>query len=117
MVQALRYVPLDLMRVVMADTFRVGLIKTLTLGQELSTRDITAKLACIRASTLVIWGEQDTIVPLKLGARLNAYLPNSQLLIIKEAGHVPMWERPETFNQEVLDFLAPQPALLAKSRR
>lgn len=117
MVQALQYVPLDLMHVVISGTFRAGLIKTMRLGHELRSRDLTAKLACISAPTLVLWGEQDTIVPLKLGEKLNASLPDSQLVVIKGAGHVPMWEKPEPFNRAVLDFLlAPQPASLAKER-
>ena len=116
MAQALRYVPFDLMRVVLGDTFRVGLINTLELGHELLTRDITAKLANISAPALVIWGQYDTIVPLRLGEKLNAHLPNSQLIVIEGAAHVPMWERPEAFNRAVLDFLVGQPALSAKAR-
>ena len=32
-------------------------------------------------------------------------IPNSQTLIIHEAGHAVQWEQPELFNQAVLEFL------------
>jgi pimeloyl-ACP methyl ester carboxylesterase len=33
------------------------------------------------------------------------HFKNSELRIIREAGHNPYWEQPETFNASVLDFI------------
>jgi pimeloyl-ACP methyl ester carboxylesterase len=32
-------------------------------------------------------------------------IPNSELVIVPEAGHSSYWERPEIFNTAVLDFI------------
>ena len=35
-----------------------------------------------------------------------AQIPNSEVVIVREAGHSSYWEQPEAFNRAVLDFLA-----------
>jgi pimeloyl-ACP methyl ester carboxylesterase len=60
----------------------------------------------IDAPTLVVWGERDAITPLALGHQITAVVPGARLITLAEAGHNPMWERPEAFNAEVLRFLA-----------
>jgi pimeloyl-ACP methyl ester carboxylesterase len=60
----------------------------------------------IDAPTLVVWGEHDAITPLALGQEIAAVVPGARLIILAGAGHNPMWERAESFNAEVLRFLA-----------
>jgi pimeloyl-ACP methyl ester carboxylesterase len=48
----------------------------------------------IQQKTLVLWGEQDMLIPLSNGARFHLDLPNDTLVVIPNAGHVPMEERP-----------------------
>jgi pimeloyl-ACP methyl ester carboxylesterase len=52
--------------------------------------------------TLIIWGRQDRIVPLWVGQRLDASLPDSRLVVLEDTGHVPQEERP-TQTQAVID--------------
>jgi len=44
---------------------------------------------------LLLWGDEDQIVPLKTGVHLRQDLPNSTLVSIPEAGHQVMEEKPE----------------------
>jgi pimeloyl-ACP methyl ester carboxylesterase len=60
----------------------------------------------IDAPTLVVWGERDAITPLALGQELTAVIAGARLITLPEAGHNPMWERAEAFNDEVLSFLS-----------
>lgn len=105
MLQAFRAMPLDLLGVILADAYQAGFINVLTVGQGLLDQDLSQKLARISAPTLIVWGGQDRIVPLRLGRQLNRCLPNSRLVTIEGAGHLPMWEGAEAFNQIVIDFL------------
>ncbi len=61
--------------------------------------------ANITADTLLIWGRLDGIVPPAHGELLRRVIPNSSLHVIDGAGHLPMSEKPETFNRIVRDFL------------
>lgn len=67
--------------------------------------DLMQLLPAIKAETLLIWGRQDGLAPLEQGEALRAALPNSRLDMIDGCGHLPMAEKPETFNRLVRDFL------------
>ncbi|MBM4295508.1 MAG: alpha/beta hydrolase, partial [Deltaproteobacteria bacterium] len=54
---------------------------------------------------LIIWGEQDEILPMEHGRRLARALPNSRLVILPECGHNPMEEKPRETLREVRQFL------------
>ena len=52
-------------------------------------------IASIEAPTLLIWGEEDLAYPPDhYAARFDADLPNSELLIVPDAGHYPYEEQP-----------------------
>jgi pimeloyl-ACP methyl ester carboxylesterase len=67
--------------------------------------NVQERLRSIIAPSLVIWGEHDPMVPIAQGYRLAQELPCEELVVIESAGHHPMWEQPEPFNREVVDFL------------
>lgn len=59
----------------------------------------------IEAPILIIWGAQDPIIPVAHARVAHQLTKNSQLHILDRCGHVPQIEKPEEFNQLVLDFL------------
>ncbi len=59
----------------------------------------------VAAETLILHGEHDKLVPLRLGARLADALPRGELRVLPDAGHVPQFEAPRTTNAELLRFL------------
>ena len=67
--------------------------------------EMTAMLPVIEAETLLVWGRQDGLTPVEQGEILRSTLPNSRLNVIDNCGHLPMAEKPETFNRLVRDFL------------
>jgi pimeloyl-ACP methyl ester carboxylesterase len=56
--------------------------------------------------TLLVWGEQDAIVPVAAAYGMAALLPNAAVQIIAECGHLPQQEKPavllELLNVETL---------------
>ncbi len=67
--------------------------------------DNTPKLNEITAPTLIIWGEEDTWIPVVDGKRFEAAIPNAQLVVLEQTGHVPMEESPQRSLKSVLQFL------------
>jgi len=72
----------------------------------LGDTDLSAELGSIRAPTLVVHGEQDTVVPLETARLLANSIPGAQLVVIPNAGHVSNQEQPAAFNAAVRSFLA-----------
>jgi pimeloyl-ACP methyl ester carboxylesterase len=66
---------------------------------------IVASLPQIDRPTLIVWGEQDRIIPVKHAYIAAAGLPHNQLEIFPDCGHHPYLEYPAKFNRLVLDFL------------
>jgi pimeloyl-ACP methyl ester carboxylesterase len=64
------------------------------------------RLAEFTLPVLVITGDDDRIVPTADSIRLAGELPDAQLVVIPQAGHVPHEERPDLFMQAVSEFLA-----------
>lgn len=63
-------------------------------------------LSTITHPCLLIWGEYDRVVPLSVGERLKNDLRESELVILKETGHLVPEERPEVVFHHIKQFLA-----------
>ncbi|MEA5506124.1 alpha/beta hydrolase [Halotia wernerae UHCC 0503] len=62
------------------------------------------KLAAIVQPTLILWGDTDKILGTKDAKRFKRAIPNSQLIWIKDCGHIPHLEQPQITAQHILDF-------------
>jgi pimeloyl-ACP methyl ester carboxylesterase len=59
----------------------------------------------IRTPALVVWGEDDHMLPVRLAGRLAEALPTRDVLIMPNVGHVPQLEALEKTNAAMLKFL------------
>lgn len=64
----------------------------------------------IKAPTLLVWGDEDRLVPLSRGKQLGRAIPGARLEIIPACGHMPFIERPEQFLRAIRPFLSAQPS-------
>jgi pimeloyl-ACP methyl ester carboxylesterase len=55
--------------------------------------------------TLILWGQEDTWVPLSAGERLYALIPGAELIVYPEVGHLPMEENVAAFNHDLVAWL------------
>lgn len=67
--------------------------------------DFSDSLRAIVAPTLIIWGAEDIIAPLRTGQALAAAIPRARLTVIEGAGHAPQVQFPDRFNPVVIDEL------------
>ncbi|MCL5437929.1 MAG: alpha/beta hydrolase [Candidatus Thermoplasmatota archaeon] len=64
-----------------------------------------SRLSGVPGSYLLIWGDNDTMIPLEYGKRLQRYIPGSRLEIIRGAGHMPHVTNPGVVQELVSSFL------------
>ena len=58
----------------------------------------------ISVPTLIIWGDDDQVLPVAYGAAYKDLIPASSLEIIAECGHLPHVEKAQLFVEKVLRF-------------
>lgn len=67
--------------------------------------EVVADLPNITTNTLLIWGENDKVTPLKLGYQFATLLPNNELQLIEGARHSPQFTHHETVAKLVINFI------------
>lgn len=103
--RAARYMSLSFLPVLVGDFLRAGPSTMWQATREVLSADLAHRLGEVQAETLVIWGENDTLLNPELGRKLAEKLAKARFICVKGAGHNPMWDRPQRFNELVLDFL------------
>ncbi len=88
------------------DLFRAGPTSVGLALSRILRDDVTPLLNRLSMPTLLIWGENDPLIPLRYAYELNDAIPESRLEVLSPAGHIPMWDRPAAFNDLVLDHVA-----------
>lgn len=69
-----------------------------------------AKLAALRVPTLIVWGEEDALIPVSAGRWLAKSIPGSKFIVYPGIGHIPMEEAPDRSAADVDAFLAERAA-------
>lgn len=90
-----------------------GLMQTPGVGQALVERlevftlpDPVADLARVQAPALVLWGGRDVIIPVAQAARIAGHLPQAELIVYEDLGHILHEEDPARTLADVRAFLA-----------
>ncbi len=68
--------------------------------------DVTGQIATIRQPAVVICGAEDKMTPPRSAQFLASQLPNAELVMVPEAGHMVMLERPNAVAAALSEFLA-----------
>lgn len=66
---------------------------------------LAGRLDRVAAPTLLLWGEEDRIVPLAFGRALATGIPRSSFLTVRRAGHSVQEEAPGEVNELLIKFL------------
>jgi pimeloyl-ACP methyl ester carboxylesterase len=69
-------------------------------------RDRLPEIAC---PTLIVWGTEDRLVPVRDADEFARLIPGSRKVVWSQTGHMAMLERPEAFNRLLAAFLAEEP--------
>ncbi|MES2751503.1 MAG: alpha/beta hydrolase [Pseudomonadota bacterium] len=72
----------------------------------LEDTDVERRLSEISLPTLIIHGSRDAITPVSSSETLAAKIPNSKLVVIEGAGHVPTVTRPAVVATAIEEFFA-----------
>ena len=66
---------------------------------------LTGMLSRVSIPTHIIWGANDTTIPVSVSHLYHQIIPGSRLTIIEDSGHNPHKDQPEEFLKVSMDFL------------
>lgn len=66
---------------------------------------ITTSLNKISAPTLIVWGENDPVIPIKYADDFVSSIKDCRFVTMDDCGHTPYVDDPQRFSKLVLDFL------------
>ena len=79
-------------------------LKSVLGPQEISLTSDPANYQNLTMPALIIWGDSDTVIPLREGEYLQSILPNAELVLMEGVNHIPHLEDQERFMEIVLGF-------------
>lgn len=85
--------------------FRRAILSTIRNNMLASFIDTYRKVGHLNIPVMMIWGRQDTTVPLKHSEDLCAAIPTIEFHVIEDCSHIPQYEKPERTNALLLEFL------------
>ncbi|HEX8558123.1 MAG TPA: alpha/beta fold hydrolase [Pyrinomonadaceae bacterium] len=79
------------------------LVESIYRGEDM----LDGRLGAVKQPVLLVWGREDGLTPLgREGERFRRELPQAQMVVFEQCGHVPQVEKAAEFNAAVLKFLA-----------
>ena len=75
-----------------------------TLMAETSRAPLEKAMAGAKTPTLIVWGERDRLCDPAGAEVLHEVLPNSEVRMMRDTGHVPMLENAAASARDYLDF-------------
>jgi pimeloyl-ACP methyl ester carboxylesterase len=91
--------------ILLLDAVKAGPRTLLRAAREVAAQDMRIETDLVFVPSLLVWGKNDTLVPVRIGRLLQRAIPDSRLVVLERAGHVPMFDQPDAFNAAVIDFL------------
>lgn len=67
---------------------------------------ITEKLQLIKIPALLVWGDEDKMIPFEYSRQFASAIKNCKFVTMKGYGHIPYEENPSEFSKIVLEFLS-----------
>ena len=80
-------------------------LKSVLGVQKVSLTTDPANYAVLDMPALILWGDSDSIIPLKEGEYLHSLLSDSELVVLKGVNHIPHLEDLDAVIGNVLRFL------------
>ncbi len=100
-----RPVPQAFFETIVRESLKVPAFVWKATLEGLMADDSFGELHTIKTPTLIIWGDQDRILPRSDQEALAATITDSRLVVYGGAGHAFYWEEPDRVASDLVDFI------------
>ena len=107
--EALLTAGLDLKNPEALKEFYIGNSKRMSMAGKIlfpiPNRRLSKRLYRLAAPTLLVWGKSDKLIPPVYADQFKKLIPQAEVSLIEQAGHMVPYEQPEAFVNAVTRFL------------
>ena len=86
----------------------------LATSRNWSAERISRDANLISQPTLIVWGEDDKVIPIENGYKLHNDILHSRLVVLRDCGHIPQEEKSDAFVNIVSEFCRDPKAVFDK---
>jgi pimeloyl-ACP methyl ester carboxylesterase len=76
----------------------------LATSRNWSAERISRDANLISQPTLIVWGEDDKVIPIENGWKLQSDILHSRMVVLRDCGHIPQEEKSDAFVNIVSEF-------------
>lgn len=98
------FVPQFMLREFAQDSLKNAALER-KISAQLVTDSIEERAKTVKTPALVIWGKEDQLLDVKTTQTIKALMPQAQVIIMDDTGHLPMLEAPAKVAKDYLLFL------------
>lgn len=98
-------VPREFLEVVLEENLKLPARVWRDTTEGIMSEEFPGTLGRISAPTLIIWGDQDGLLSKRSQEEMAQVIPDSRLVVLREAGHLLYFEDPEGVALHVADFV------------
>lgn len=84
-------------------------MRIVAIAKSAQRHNLATELHKIKVPTLLVWGLNDTITPVRVAYEFDRLMPTTELYFIDHCCHAPMMEHPLQFNEILEGFLSRHP--------
>jgi len=85
---------------------KAAFYRQIAQASELYTDEVQSNYSQITKPLMILWGTEDTWIPIERGRLLNELIPSSSFYEIPNAGHLVIEEQPELLVEKIKPFFA-----------
>jgi pimeloyl-ACP methyl ester carboxylesterase len=92
------------------DEGQAAFYRQIEQADESYTDEVEARYASLDVPTLVVWGQDDTWIPVDRAHRLRDLIPGARLHLVEDAGHLIQLDQPEALTATLTTWLTARAA-------
>ncbi len=85
--------------------FKRALLSTIFNTPIGNSKELYEKVTKTGIPILMVWGADDIVTPYPGKERVKNFLPNAEIQIYENMGHLPQFDQPEIFGEKIISFL------------
>ena len=101
--QKVPWIPRPMLKVLAQERIRNAALED-RIAHQIIDYSVERQIDGMKTPTLIVFGDKDRVIPIQTADVLKQLLPNASVRMLRDVGHVPMFESPQQSANDYLSF-------------